>query len=109
MDDRSPEPLPRIALLGGLLALIAVGLEVWGSWGTGARTDPPAAWLVASGWPTPVRIVWWSAATVGAFLANRGLAHVTGSPRRVATALAVLPFAAFTIGIAIGAEWATWH
>ena len=102
-------PLPRSALLGGAVALLAVGLEVWASWRTGARVDPPLSWLVASGWPTPLRVVWWTAATVGVVMANRGLARMTGSPRRLATTLAAVPFATFTLGIAIGAEWATWH
>lgn len=107
----SPEggALPRAALVGGAVALLAVVLELWGSWGTGATARPPASWLVASGWPTPVRVAWWVAATVGVFLANRGLARAAGRPRRLATAVAVLPFLAFSLGIAFGAEWATWH
>lgn len=101
--------LPRAALVGGIIALVAVLLEMWGSWGTGAEPTPPASWFVPSGWPTFLRVAWWLAATTGVFLANRGLARVTHRPRRLATAVAVLPFLAFTLGIAAGAEWATWH
>lgn len=109
IQDGQPRPLPRTALWGGGMALFAVALELWGSWGTGASTSAPASWFVAAGWPTPLRVLWWTLATVGVFTANRGLAHVMGSSRRVATALAVLPFAVFTLGIALGAEWSTWH
>lgn len=109
IDEGQTHPLPRSALLGGSVALLAVVLELWGSWSTGASTSAPASWFVAPGWPTPVRVVWWAIATVGVFAANRGLAHTTGSSRRVATAAAVVPFMAFTIGIALGAEWSTWH
>lgn len=101
--------LPRAALAGGGLAALAVALEVWGSWGVGASAEPPGSWLVASGWPTPLRVTWWLAASVGVYLANRGLARVTHRPRRLATTVAVLPFVAFALGIATGAEWATWH
>lgn len=103
------DTLPPFALMGGAFALLAIGLEVWSSWGTGARVDPPMSWLVATGWPTPVRVVWWAAATGGVLLANRGLARATGTRRRAMTVLAVAPFLAFTVGIAVGAEWATWH
>lgn len=75
-----PAPLPRSALVGGAVALAAVVLEVWASWGTGARVDPPLPWSVASGWPTPLRVVWWGIATLGVLLANRGLARMAGSP-----------------------------
>lgn len=107
--DGQPRPVPRAALWGGAVALLAVVLELWGSWGTGASTSAPASWFVASGWPAPLRVLWWTIATVGVFAANRGLAHMAGSPRRVSTAVAVAPFVTFTIGIALGAEWATWH
>lgn len=101
--------LPRSALVGGGFALFAVALEMWGSWGTGATPQPPASWLVPSGWPTAVRVGWWLVATLGVFLANRGLARATGRPRVVATTVTVLLFLGFAVSIALGAEWATWH
>lgn len=107
LDDESA--LPWVAVGGGLLALVAILLEVWGSWGTGANPRPPASWLVPSGWPVALRVAWWSAATVGVYLANRGLARLTHRPRRVVTTLSVLLFLGFTLGVATGAEWATWH
>lgn len=108
-DPDEGDALPRAALVGGAVALMAIVLELWGSWGTGADLAPPASWLVPSGWPTALRVAWWLAATAGVFVANRGLARVTGRPRRLATGVAVLPFLVFALGIATGAEWATWH
>jgi len=101
--------IPGSAFIGGGIAFIAVALEVWGSWGTGADVAPPRSWFVPSGWPVPVRVSWWLLAAIGVFLANRGLSRATGRPRRLITVLTVVPFVAFAIGIATGAEWATWH
>jgi hypothetical protein len=101
--------IPSSAFVGGAVAFIAVTLEVWGSWGTGADVAPPRSWFVASGWPVALRVSWWLVAAVGVHLANRGLARATGRSRRVITGVTVVPFVAFAFGIAIGAEWATWH
>lgn len=112
MPDQACVPdrgVPRSAFLGGAIALVAVVLEVWGSWGVGADPRPPLSWLVPSGWPMPVRVTWWLVAAAGTVAANRGLAVATGRPRRVATVVTALPFIAFAVGIATGAEWATWH
>lgn len=101
--------IPGSAFVGGAIAFVAVALEVWGSWGTGVDVTPPRSWFVPSGWPVALRVTWWLAAAVGVYLANRGLARSTGRSRHVITALTVVPFVAFAVGIAVGAEWATWH
>lgn len=101
--------VPRWAFVGGVFALVAIALEIWGNWGTGADPRPPMSWLVPSGWPMAIRVAWWLLAAAGTVVANRGLAVATGRSRRVATAVTALPFIAFAVGIAVGAEWTTWH
>jgi hypothetical protein len=101
--------LPAWALWGAGFTLLAVALEFLGSIvGDSPSTGYPG-WLVPIAWPTAVRVLWWVAAAVGAVALNRGLARATGHPRRLATVVTALPFLGFALGIALGAEWATWH
>jgi hypothetical protein len=102
-------PLPGWALAGAGVTLLAVVLEFLGSLvGDSPSTSYPG-WLVAFAWPMPVRVAWWASATAGAVASIRGLAYATGRPLLVRTILVASPFALFTIGIAMGASWATWH
>lgn len=103
------EPLPRWALVGAGLALLVLALEFLGSFlGDAPASDYPG-WLVPIAWPTPVRVLWWLMGSAGAFATSRGLDHVTGRRRLLRGLLVASPFVIFAIGIATGAEWATWH
>lgn len=105
-----PPPLSLWALAGGAFALLAVGLEMLGSVLGDAPTTAYPGWLVPIAWPTAFRTVWWLLAAVGAGAAVAELAAPRSRATRVAgTALAVLPFAAFAVGVALGAEWTAWH
>lgn len=102
-------PAGRWAVAGGVFALVAVVLEVRGSLSIGGSASSTAPWLVVQGWPQWLRAIWWAVATGGVLAAHRGLGRVIGRPRPIATAIAVAPFAVFTLGVALGASWATWH
>lgn len=97
------------ALAGGAVTMLAVVLEFLGSFlGDSPSTGYPG-WLVPIAWPTPVRVVWWLVATVGAVAASRGTAYATGRPRHLRTVAVAAPFLLFAVGVATGATWATWH
>ena len=91
------------------LVAAAVLLEVVaGSW---ANSEVPA-WadgLVAPTWPQPARFVWWAGVAVAALTFRVGLARVGLPTRRWVTALLVVPFIVFALGVAFGAEWSTFH
>lgn len=106
--DDEPQPAGRWAVAGGVFALVAVVLEVRGSLSIGGSAST-ASWLVVQGWPQWLRAIWWAVATAGVLAAQRGMGRALGRPRRIATAVAVAPFAVFTLGVALGASWATWH
>lgn len=101
--------LPGWALAGGAVTLLAVALEFAGNvWGISPTSSYPG-WLTPIAWPTVVRVGWWLLAAVGTVAVNRGLARMTGQPRILRTVAVAVPFVAFAAGIAVGAEWATWH
>lgn len=107
--EDEPRPAGGWAIAGGLFALMAVALELRGSLAIGGTPSGSAPWLVVQGWPQWLRAAWWALATLGVLAAQRGLARVFDRPRPVATVVAVAPFAVFTVGVALGAPWATWH
>lgn len=103
------EVLPLWALAAFGFVLAAVLLEML----TGAAANSPVpAWadgLVPLSWPPWARVLWWLA-VAGAALAYRLAERRAGIRRRLLTvALTPLPFAVFAVGIALGAQWATWH
>lgn len=105
----TPGPVPGWALAGAGFTLAAVALEVAGSvWGDSPSTSYPG-WLATIGWPTPLRVLWWTMAAAGVVAMNLGMARASGSRRPVRTVVAAAPFVAFALGIASGAQWATWH
>ena len=103
-------PLATLGLVVGapLLVFGAIALEIVG----GANANSPvASWgdLFPIAWPPALRVVWWILVAGAALGFRVGLADVGAKPNRVVTALIVAPFLAFAAGIAIGADWATWH
>jgi hypothetical protein len=91
-----------------LFVVTAVVLEVTG----GANANSPVpdwAHLVPIGWPQWVRVVWWLAVAGAAYAFRLGLRRLGMPTRRLGDVVAVAPFVAFATGIAMGADWATWH
>lgn len=105
---RSPGWVVFVGFGGFVFTIGAVVLEtVSGSYANSAL--PGWAKWVPPAWPQPLRVIWWLvvATSAGAF---RWSSNWVGlQPNRVVTALTVMPFVAFAMGIAIGADWATWH
>jgi hypothetical protein len=88
--------------------MAAVVLEITG----GANANSPVsgwAHLVPLSWPQWARVAWWLVVAGAAAVFRLGLRRVGMPARRLADAVAVAPFLAFAGGIAVGAEWATWH
>ncbi|MBW3662752.1 MAG: hypothetical protein KY469_06605 [Actinobacteria bacterium] len=109
VNEEHDQPLPGWALAGGAVTLLAVTLELLGSvLGDSPSTGYPG-WLVPIAWPTAVRVAWWLVATAGAAATSHGLAHAAGRRGYVRTVVVAAPFLIFAVGIALGAEWATWH
>lgn len=98
-----------VALPGSaLLVAAAVILEVTG--GAGANSPVPSwAHVVPLGWPQWARVAWWLGVAAAAATFRVGLRRIGMPTRRVGDAIAVAPFLAFASGIALGADWATWH
>jgi hypothetical protein len=98
-----------LALPGAALFVIAaVVLEVTG--GANANSPVPSwAHLVPLGWPQWVRVVWWLSVAGAAAVFRVGLRRFGMPARRLGDVVAVAPFLAFAAGIALGADWATWH
>lgn len=87
----------------------AVAVEVLA--GTAANSPAPrwADGLVPLAWPPVARVVWWLVVAAAALAYRLALARIGLRPNSVVTGLLVAPFVAFALGIAVGAEWATWH
>jgi hypothetical protein len=92
-----------------VFVLAAIAAEVVG--GLYANSPEPA-WterLFPLAWPQPVRVVWWSVVGAAA-LGYRLILHRIGIRQRTwVVVLSVVPFVVFAAGVAVGADWATWH
>ena len=89
-----------------VLALVA---EVVASLYADSRVPSWAVRVFPLAWPQPVRVVWWLAVAAAA-LGYRVMMGRLGIPqRRWVVVISVAPFVIFAAGIAIGADWATWH
>jgi hypothetical protein len=99
-------------LIRGLAALlfvaVAVVLELMASlWAN--STVPAWAELAPIAWPPVARVAWWTAVALAALTYRRSLARAGLPQHRTVTVLTVAPFLVFAVGIAVGADWATWH
>lgn len=102
--------LPWVMALVGAPVLVigAVILEITG--GANASSPVPSwAHVVPLAWPQWARVAWWLAVAGAAAAFRAGLRRAGMPTRRSGDAVAVLPFVAFAGGIAVGADWATWH
>lgn len=106
---RTSSPVPWWGLGAAAFALLAVMAELVASaW----ANSPAPAWAEAIaplGWPTAVRVVWWLAVAAATAAFHLGLVKAGEGPRPVIAVLTTGMFVGFAIGIAVGAEWATWH
>lgn len=107
--DDTATPMPWWALGAAAFVLGAVALEILGG---GRANSPTPAWasvLLPVTWPTPARVVWWLlvAGAAGAF--HVGVTRSGHGIHPIVGWLTVAMFVAFAVGIAFGAEWATWH
>ncbi len=108
-DDLTTRPIPLWAFAAAGFVLLAVALELVGSaW----ANSPAPSWahvLVPLAWPAPARVVWWLLVAGAAGTFHVGVARSGHGGRPVIGWLTVALFVGFAIGIALGAEWATWH
>ncbi len=70
---------------------------------------PSWAHLDPLAWPPWARVLWWLGVALAAATFRAGLHKVGMGSRHLADLLTVGPFVAFAVGIAWGADWATWH
>jgi len=108
-SDPTAAGLPGWALAGAAITVLAIVLEVAGNVFAGGVTSGYPGWLVTIAWPTPLRVLWWLAAAAGSIAWNVGIARANGRSRRLVTVITATPYVAFAVGVAVGAEWSTWH
>ncbi|MDP1804020.1 MAG: hypothetical protein Q8K72_02530 [Acidimicrobiales bacterium] len=97
------------ALACAAFVVLAMVLEVVGGMSANSEVPDWAPRLVPIAWPRLVRVGWWLAVGVAAG-AYRVLLARAGLPQsRWLLVVSVAPFVLFAVGIAAGAEWATWH
>lgn len=101
----------RVLLVGlGCLAFVGLAVAVELTASLWANSEVPGwAELVPIAWPQGLRVVWWVLVAAAALTYRRSLARVGLPQHRTMTVLTVAPFLVFAAGIAVGAEWATWH
>ncbi len=94
--------------LSFLFALTAIVLEVVG--GTNANSAVPA-WgeFVPLAWPQWARVLWWLQVAAAAATFRAGARRVGIRTRRLGDIATVGPFIVFSIGIAFGSDWTTFH
>ena len=98
-----------LAVASAVFVLAAVGLEMFA--GTAANSPAPswAARAVPLAWPQQLRVVWWLMVAAAAFGFRLGLHRLGFRQRPWIVAASVIPFVVFAAGIALAADWATWH
>jgi hypothetical protein len=98
-----------VALAAAAFVVFAVILEaVAGAW---ANSVAPtwAERLVPLAWPQPLRVAWWLLVAGAVAIYHSSLRRVGIGRRPVMVTITVAPFLLFAAGIAVGADWATWH
>lgn len=91
-----------------VFVLTAIVLEVVG--GANANSAVPA-WgeFVPLAWPQWARVLWWLAVAVAAATFRAGARRAGIRTRRLGDIATIVPFIAFSIGIALGSDWTTFH
>ncbi|GAC1530533.1 MAG: hypothetical protein NVS3B12_05230 [Acidimicrobiales bacterium] len=99
-----------IAALGcSAVVVVALAAEVVGGLYANSRVPSWAERAFPISWPQPVRVVWWLAVAAAAFGYRVMMGRLGIPQRRWVVVISVLPFVIFATGIAVGADWATWH
>lgn len=109
MPSAHPGRLIAIAVGCAVVVLGAVLVEMVA--GAAAVSVEPS-WeqrVVPLAWPQPWRVVWWLAIAGAAATHRLLLDRVDGRQRRWLIALHAAPFVVFAGGVAVGAQWATFH
>lgn len=99
-------------LLTGGCAFFVIGAVVVEAVTGAAANSPVPAWaeeLAPIAWPQAARVGWWLAVAVAAAGFQLGLRRLGIRRNPIVVAASVAPFVVFAGGIAIGADWATWH
>lgn len=60
-------------------------------------------------WPRPARVAWWVAVSAAAGGFRLGLHRLGMRQRPLVVGMTIAPFAIFAIGVALGADYSTWH
>ncbi len=107
-DERAPKKALLVGVGGLAFTFGAIALEVIASRYANSQVPGWAKWVPLA-WPAPLRVLWWLAVATAAGAFRWSLPHLGLRPTRVGTALTVGPFVALAVGVAIGADWATWH
>ncbi len=102
-------PISRWALAAAGFVLMAVVLELVASAWANSPAPVWAGRLMPLSWPTAARVVWWLAVAVATGVFHVGVARAGAKPRPVVAVVTMGMFVGFAVGIAFGAQWATWH
>lgn len=97
-----------MGLGGAPFTIGAVILEAISGQYANSPTPGWAHWVPLA-WPQPLRVMWWLVVAAAASGFRWSLHHIGLRPNRVVTVCTVAPFLVFAAGIAVGADWATWH
>lgn len=98
-----------LAVFGGaLFVAVAIGLEVVGGSYANSPTPSWSHWMPIA-WPVAARVAWWMLVATAAAAFRLGLHRLGFRQRAFVVVLTVGPFVAFSVGIATGADWSTWH
>jgi len=109
-EPRRLTPLAGLAAVGcALFVFAALAAEVTAGLYANSPTPRWAERVAPLAWPQPARVLWWLVIGAAAF-AYRVILHRAGIRQRAwVVAVSVVPFVVFAAGIAVGADWSTWH
>ncbi len=95
----------------GALAFVffAVALELGAAQFANSRVPALAETLTPLAWPQAARALWWLAVAAAATVFRYGEWRAGVARSRLVVAASVVPFFVFALGVALGAEFATWH
>ena len=89
--------------------LLAMAVEVLSGQAANSPGEAKFQPFAPLGWPAPVRVLWWLLVATAAAGHRVLLYGLHGARQRLSAALLAAPFVVFAVGIALGADWATWH
>lgn len=105
---RFPAWVIAVGLAGAPFTVGAVVLEMISGQYANSPVPGWGAWVPLA-WPQPARVVWWLVVAAAASWFRWSLGRLGLGTSRIVTVGIVTPFLVFAAGIAVGADWATWH